>query len=414
MSILQTILQDQQAPESPLLITPAEKLLWDGIVEKDIKKIEQSIKIGNGVPPVSYDLLRACVKYFDPQICERFFPKHQVHALDEDDAILLLQSADTTQAFLPSLVALSNTLILERGYFSSNFSRVFYWAGSNLALVLQEPQCNVLQNLQKYEEEKNFVTWAIRSCQPLLLETAQIDWNKYSTGLRYTLPTFETLQQLSQCQQFWEQQLPQHQDMLQKLLAPMHDFFPTSFGGDPWLTAYIVHDMRLMSQIVSSVEGCQYVQKMLDVSEQLGCRENLMDILLHTLQFEIHLDKKMNFKEYAQLLKICAKCNGSQGENVGVKMLLNGHAFHEKLVTKDEYQNDYEDEDDDDDERESKEGAYGDDDFFTLLRATVYWCEDEIVEVIDSYSKSWKPSAQKMIYEKHVGALGCEKTKKKM
>lgn len=419
MSILKTILQDEQPPEPALslFINPSKKLLWEGIAEKNLQKVEQSVHLNGGVPFMSNDVLKACVKSFDSQICERLFPKHQVHPLDEDDAILLLKSAETTQAFLPSLVALSNKLIAEKGYFSSNFSRIFYGAKENLALVLQDPQCNVLQNLQKYKEEKNFLTWAIQSCQPSLLDAANIEWSKYVTDLKYTLPNFDTLEQLFRCQQLWEQQPLQHQEMIQKLLAPMNDLFPPSFGGDPWLTAYVLHKVRIMAQMLSSVEGCKYLQKMLDVSDQLGCREKIVDPLMHTTRVEISLEEKMNFEQYAQLFKIFAHCNGSQGESFGLKLLLNVYAFHQKLVTEDQYQsdNDYDDDDDDDeDEEENKRGAYEDDEFFMLLSAAVYWCEDEIVEVMDSYSKSWKPSAQKMIYQKHLGALGCEKTKKKM
>lgn len=418
MSILQTILQDEQTPEPALLlfINPSKKLLWEGIAEKNLQKVEQSIHLNGGVPFMSNDVLEACVNSFDAQICERLFPKRQVHPLDENDAILLLKSAETTRAFLPSLVALSNKLVAEKGYFSSNFSRIFYWAEENLALVLQDPQCNVVQNLQKYKEEKNFLTWAIKSCQPSLLEAANVEWSKYLTDLKYTLPNFDTLEQLFRCQQLWEQQPPQHQEMVQKLLAPMNDLFPPSCGGDPWLTAYVLHNVHIMAQMLSSVEGCKYLQKMLDVSDQLGCHAKIVDPLIHTLRFETYFEKKMTFEEYAQLFKIFAACKGSRGESFGLELLLNVYAFHEKLVTEDRCQSDIDDddEDDDDEEEKNKRGAYEDDEFFMLLRAAVYWCEDEIVKVMDRYAKTWKSDAQKIIYEKHLSGLGCENPRKKM
>lgn len=416
MSVLQAILQDQNIPESPLLITPAEKLLWDGIVQKDIEKVESSIKMNNGVPFLAYDLLRVCVDFFDSQICEIFFPKDQVHPLDEDDVLLLLQSEETTRFFLPSLVALSNKLIAEKGYFNnSNFGRIFYWAGENLTLVLQDPKCQVIQNLQKSGEEKGFVKWVIRSCQPSMLEVSNVDWSNFSTDLEYTLPRFETLKELYYCQQLWGQQTPAHQKMIQKILAPMHDLFPQSLGGDPWITAYILHNTHIMSEMLSSVEGCKYLQKMLEVSQQLGCCEKIIDRLIQTMRFEIHLEEKMDFEKYAQFFKIFAKYTGSQNEVFGVKMLLNVYAFHEKWVREDQFQDEYENSDDEDDaEEERRKGAYEDTDFFILLRTAVYQCEDEVVKIMDRYSKSWKAKAQKMIYEKHLNGLGCENTKKKM
>lgn len=414
MSILQTILQDQQTPECPLLITPAEKLLWDGISQKDIEKVEQSIQLNGGVPSLPYDLLWACATFFDPQICERLFPQNQVHPLGQSEVLFLLESLETARAFLPSLVEASNKLIDEKEYYNnSKFGMVLYCSGENLALVLQDPQCNVLQRLQKCGEEKNFVKWVIQSCQPALLEAANADVSQYSTDLKYTLPGFKTLKEVSNCQQVWEQQTSEHQEMLEKLLSPMHDLFPRSFGGDPWLTAYVLHNVKLMAELLSSVEGCKYFKKMLEVSQQLGCREKLMDTLLETFRFETDLEKKMDFDEYAQLFKISAQCNGSKGESFAVKMLLNVYAFHENLVTEDRYQSDNHD-DDDEEEAERKMGAYEDDVFFRLLRVAVYCCEDEIVKIMDRYSKSWKPAAQKMIYEKHVGGLGCEAAKKKM
>jgi len=304
-------------------------------------------------------------------------------------------------------------LIGEKEYYNnSNFGRVLYWSGENLALVLQDTQCNVLQRLQECGEGKNFVRWAIRSCQPALLKAANVDLIQYSTNLKHTLPDFKTLKELSNCQQLWGQQSNQHQEMLEKLVSPMHDLFPRSFGGDPWLTAYVLHNIKLMAELLSSTEGCKYFEKMLEVSQQLGCREKLVDTLLETFKFETDLEKKMGFDKYAQLFKVSAQCNGSKGESFAVKMLLNVYAFHENLVTEDKYQRD--NHDDDEEEAERQLGAYEDNQFFNLLRVAVYCCEDEIVKIMDRYSKSWKSAAQKMIYEKHVGGLGCEITKKKM
>lgn len=422
MSILQTILQDEKTPEPALslFMNPSKKLLWEGIAEKDLQKVEQSIHLNGGVPFTSNDVLEACVNSFDSQICERLFPKHQVHPLDQDDAILLLKSAETTQAFLPSLVALSNKLIIEKGYLDSNFFNIFYWANENLALVLQDPRCNVLQNLQKHNEEKNFLKWAVRSCQPSLLKAANIELSKYVTNLQYyslsfelqyNLPNFKTLEDLSHCQQLWEQKPLQDQEVIQQLLAPMNDLFPVSFGGDPWLTACVLPKVHIMAQMLSSVEGCKYLQKMVDTSYELGCHEKIVDTLSHTMRFETDLEEQMTFEEYTQLFKIFGKCKGSQGESFGLKLLLNAHAFHQKLVTEDKCQrnNKY-----NDDDEEEKKGAYEDDDFFMLLRAAVYWCEDDVVKVMDNYEKTWKSAALKIIYEKHVGGLGCENPRRKM
>ena len=401
MSILQTIAQAQETSYPPLLLTKDEKMLWEGIVQKDISKVKKSLETTGEIPKTSYNVLYLCARWFDDQICELLFPKDKLHVLDANDVIRLLKKEETTTAFFPSLVAASNTLLDEKMYYNSyEFNIVLWRAGANLARVLEDPSCRVIKELHQKNLKNSFVSWVIKFCQPHLFEAANITIDKkFYKNLKYSVPDFENLSELLDCKKLWEQQSQSHQ--LHKIFEPFENIFPSASGGEALLTACILHKTKTLGQVLNSDEGCEYIKNMLEVSEKTGYLNEVLDNLCDHLA-TYKLEDKMNFDQYAQLFKICANYSNPKTGNMGMAMLLYNGVFPAELVETDDNRSD----DDDDDDDDETNHAYSENAFYVLLRAAVYLCEDELLAVMDDYSQSWKPDAQKMLYEKHLMGLG--------